>query len=257
MASSEDPHELERELEAAVAMGVVEVCLAAEREAALPQGLLLAVSSRETGCRDVVGADGHRRGAFGIDDRRDADWLVGIGAAEPGAMPPLGAAARYAAGVIAANMAFGRASGVRGDDLLRFALSAYAAGTVAALEGYGLGDPDASTPGGDYGRDVLARLAAVERWLGRRGRGTRHPTLLPGSRGDAVVELKKLLRAWYAARAEVPPRRMRGPVYGTGAVEAVKEFQQAHQLPADGVVGPETWRLLEAAQGSSASNPAA
>jgi hypothetical protein len=257
MASSEDPHDLEQQLEAAVAMGVAEVCLAAEREASLPPGLLLAVSSHETGCRDVVGADGHRRGAFGIDDRRDAEWLGGIGAAAPGAMPPLEDAAHYAAGVIAANMAFGRASGVRPVDLLRFALSAYAAGTVAALEGYRLGDSDASTPGGDYGRDVLGRLVAVDRWLARRGRAARRPTLSPGSRGDAVVELKKLLRAWYAARGQAPPRRMRGPFYGTGAVEAVKEFQRTHELPANGVVDPDTWSLLEAAEGSSASNPAA
>jgi Putative peptidoglycan binding domain len=257
MALSEEPRDLEQELEAAVAMGVVEVCLAVEREAGLPQGLLLAVSSRETGCRDIVGADGHRRGAFGIDDRRDAEWLVGIGTAEPGAIPPLDDAARYAAGVIAANLAFGRASGVRELDLPRFALSAYAAGTVAALEGHRLGDSDTSTPGGDYGRDVLSRLVAVDRWLARRGRAARRPTLAPGSRGDAVVELKKLLRSWYASRGQPPPRRMRGPVYGTGAVEAVKEFQRAHQLPANGVVDPETWRVLETVEGSSASNPAA
>src|SRR5204863_9537014 len=130
VVSSEDPLELERQLEAAAALGVLEVCLAAEREAGLPQGLLLAVSSRETGGRNVVGGDGHRRGAFGIDDRRDAEWLVGIGAWEPGAIPPLDDAAHYAAGVIAANLAFGRASGVREGDVLRFALSAYAAGTV-------------------------------------------------------------------------------------------------------------------------------
>jgi Putative peptidoglycan binding domain len=257
VAFARDPGELEREFEAAVATGVVDACYAAEHDAGLPAGLLLAVSSRESGCRDVIAGDGHRRGAFGIDDRRDAEWLVGIGASEPGGIPPLEEAARYAAGVISANNALGRASGVRDVDLLRFALSAYASGTVAALEGYRLGDPDGSTPGGDYARDVIRRLAVAERWMATRGRAARRPILAPGARGEAVVELKKLLRAWYASRGDVPPRRMRGPVFGTGAVEAVREFQEAHGLPANGVVDAETWSALDALQASSASNPAA
>jgi hypothetical protein len=258
MASSGGLHDLDRAFGEAVAAGVVESSLTSARNAGLPEGVLLAVSSRETGCRDVISSDGHRRGAFGIDDRRDAEWLVGIGASGPGAIPPLEEAARYVAGVLAASIAFGRASGIPESDLLRFGLSAYAAGTVAALEGYRLGNPDVSTPGGDYAQDVLERLAAVNRWLSKRGRAALRPTLTLGASGDAVVELKKLLRAWYASRGEVAPRRMRGPVFGTGAVDAVREFQQAHELPASGVVGPETWAALEELQASgSASNPAA
>jgi hypothetical protein len=248
MASSAggEEGELDRELDAASATGILDVCLAAEREAGLPEGLLLAVSSRETGCRDVVAGEGHRRGAFGIDDRRDAEWLVGTGAASPGAVPPLAEAARYAAGVLAANVRFGRDQGVPDADLLLFAASAYGAGTTAALEGYGLGDSDLSTPGGDYGRDVLRRRALAEDWLTRRRWHARRPTLALGARGAAVVELKRLLRAWYAARREAPPRRMRGPTYGTGAMEAVREFQRVHGLTVDGVVGPETWAALHA-----------
>jgi peptidoglycan hydrolase-like protein with peptidoglycan-binding domain len=52
---------------------------------------------------------------------------------------------------------------------------------------------------------------------------------------------------------------MRGPVYGTGAVEAVREFQRAHDLTPNGVVGPETWAALAGVQGKrdEASSPAA
>jgi hypothetical protein len=257
MPSPDEPQHLDREFEAAAATGILDVCLAAEREARLPEGLLLAISSRETGCRDVVGADGHRRGAFGIDDRRDAEWLSGKGVIEPGARPALEDAARYAAGVLVANLAFGRASGVYEGDLLRFALSAYAAGTVAALEGYRLGDLDSSTPGGDYGIDVLRRLATVEHWLAWRGRAASRPTLEPGARGETVVGVKRLLRGWYASRGEPPPRRMRGPVYGSGAVDAVREFQRANALTVDGIVGPETWRALQALAGGQASDTAA
>jgi hypothetical protein len=253
---SGQPHDLERELDAAAAAGIVAASLEAERAAGLPEGLLLAVSSRESGCRDVVGGGGHRRGAFGIDDRRDAEWLVGIGRARRGAMPPLTEAARYAAGVLAANVQLARASGIREADVVRFALAAYAAGTAAALQDYRLGDVDASTPGRDYGGDVLRRLDAVSRWLARRGAAARRPRLEPGAHGHAVVELKRMLRSWYAARGATPPRRMRGPVYGTGAVEAVREFQREHGLPPDGVVGSETWAAL-AGETSRASNTAA
>ncbi len=70
------------------------------------------------------------------------------------------------------------------------------------------------------------------------------PVLRPGAQGRAVVELKRRLRAWYAARGQRAPRRMRGPVYGPNAVEAVKEIQRANGLAVDGIVGPETWAAL-------------
>ena len=68
--------------------------------------------------------------------------------------------------------------------------------------------------------------------------------LEPGAQGDAVIELKRRLRRWYELRGEVPPRRMRGPVYGTSAVEAVRRVQRECGLKPDGIVGPETWSAL-------------
>ena len=70
------------------------------------------------------------------------------------------------------------------------------------------------------------------------------PVLSPGAQGPGVVELKRRLRAWYAAQGQRAPRRMRGPVYGPNAVEAVKEIQRANGLTVDGIVGPETWAAL-------------
>jgi peptidoglycan hydrolase-like protein with peptidoglycan-binding domain len=70
------------------------------------------------------------------------------------------------------------------------------------------------------------------------------PLLVPGTSGFAVVELKRRLRHWYESRGEPLPRRLRGPVYGTSAVEAVKRFQRENGLKVDGIVGAETWRAL-------------
>jgi murein L,D-transpeptidase YcbB/YkuD len=68
--------------------------------------------------------------------------------------------------------------------------------------------------------------------------------LRPGDQGQAVVELKRRVRLWYRSRGERAPRRMRGPIYGETAVEAVREFQRSRGLEPNGVVGPETWAAL-------------
>jgi peptidoglycan hydrolase-like protein with peptidoglycan-binding domain len=94
-----------------------------------------------------------------------------------------------------------------------------------------------------HDEDVLARLPSIQRWLDG-SEATRRRQLEAGMSGEDVTELKRLLREWYARSGRRLPRRMRGPVYGTAAVEAVKEFQRVHGLEADGVVGPETWSAL-------------
>lgn len=231
------PWQLEVELEAARARGLVAACLAAEREAKLPQGLLLAIASRESGCRDVVGDRGHGRGVFQIDDRYHREWLASHGADAPGALPPVAEAAGYAARLVAGAIDFARAHDVAAPDVLKFALSAYNAGTTGALAGYRLGDSDLRTTGGDYGADVIERLGVVRRWLARRADEAERPVLREGARGPAVTEVKRRLRGWYA-------ERLRGSTYDAATVEAVKTFQRAHGLVEDGVVGPQTWSAL-------------
>lgn len=240
------PLDLTAELGAARAVGIDAACLAAEREAKLPAGLLLALGSRETGCRNIAGDGGHGRGVFQIDDRFHAAWLAAHGAGDPGAVPPVADAARYAATLLAANLEYGRGHGVPAAQLLKFALSAYNAGAGGALAGLEQGDSDRRTAHGDYGRDVLARLEAVRRWLERTGvdPAAARPLLRPGARGPAVAQLKARLAAWYAANPP-RPRFSTGAIYGPAAVEAVERFQRAAGLAPDGVVGPATWAALE------------
>jgi GH25 family lysozyme M1 (1,4-beta-N-acetylmuramidase) len=66
-------------------------------------------------------------------------------------------------------------------------------------------------------------------------------TINPGDCGPGVVEMKKCLAKW-----GVWPKLWRiNDQYAGRTGLAVKKFQQAHRLIADGVVGPTTWKALE------------
>lgn len=55
--------------------------------------------------------------------------------------------------------------------------------------------------------------------------------------GEAVCELQSVLRRYR-------PDVMTDGLFGLGTERAVRAFQSAHGLQADGVVGPETWQAL-------------
>lgn len=59
-------------------------------------------------------------------------------------------------------------------------------------------------------------------------------------RGEAVTNLQQMLRALGHYNDAY------GNVFNTATQKAVKEFQKAHALTVDGVVGKKTWRLLSA-----------
>ena len=229
--------QLEEELERARAEGLVETILAVERRAKLPQGLLLAIASRETHFRNVAGDGGHGRGVFQIDDRSHGEWLRRHGAGAPGAVPSVEDAADYAADILAGNLAYGRSKGLTGDALLRFSVAAYNAGAGGAWRGLTeKGDPDARTAHGNYGKDVLERMALIRGFLGE-------PVLRRGAGGPAVLELKRRLRAWFDANGGGPAFKLNGS-YGAATVMAVEEFQRRNALDVDGVAGPQVWGAL-------------
>ena len=157
------PEEAREQFAHARATGLVTLCHEAERRHALPRALLLAVASRETNCRDVVGDFGHGRGVFQIDDRFPHDWLAEHGAAFPGETPPVADAAELAASMLADAIAIARRHELAGAATTRFAASAYNAGLGGALAGLRRGDSDLETTGRDYGADVVARMRTFRR----------------------------------------------------------------------------------------------
>jgi len=64
------------------------------------------------------------------------------------------------------------------------------------------------------------------------------PTLRRGSQGDEVADLQTILNARYGADLEVDGN------FGKATEAAVKAFQKANGLTADGVVGTKTWKAL-------------
>lgn len=142
--------------------------------------LLLAMGSRETDLRNIVGDAGHGRGWLQIDDRFHAGWLsqhrgcasgsfkARFASALPqGRVPTLTAATLRAVEMLNSNMQFGLTHGVPQAKALRFALAAYNAGPSGTLSGFQGGDVDANTAHGDYSADVLERKRVVGRFLTR------------------------------------------------------------------------------------------
>ncbi|MGC4122139.1 MAG: peptidoglycan-binding domain-containing protein [Myxococcales bacterium] len=77
---------------------------------------------------------------------------------------------------------------------------------------------------------------------------TDRPVLRKGAHGTAVRELQTLLKAkGYDVSVD-------GSL-GSGTDRAVREFQKSQGLPADGVVGPKTWKLLAGEQGVTTTTP--
>jgi hypothetical protein len=238
--------QLRSELDGARGQGLVAACLAVERKARLPRGLLVAIASRESSCRNIVGDGGHGRGAFQIDDRFHRDWLRQHGAASAGRVPAVADGAAYAAELLAANYAFGRSKGLRGKRLLRFAVAAYNAGAGGAWKAVQKsGDPDAGTTGGDYGADVLRRMRLVRELLAPNA-VERRPVLRRGDVGPDVLELKRRVRAWFTAKHPVAmPEFKLNTSYGPALVTAVEVFQRLNGLDIDGVAGEQVWGALE------------
>ena len=151
-----------------------------EEDDGIGPALLLALGSRETNMRNIVGNGGHGRGWLQIDDRFHRDFLathrgcvagsfqpMRPSAAPQGLVPSLTASTIYAIVLLRSNMRFARSHGVPEATVLRFAVAAYDAGAGGALRGLRAGDVDRHTTGRHPACDVLGRKAAIARILER------------------------------------------------------------------------------------------
>ena len=73
------------------------------------------------------------------------------------------------------------------------------------------------------------------------------PTLRKGDKGEAVAELQAMLaeRGYDLGKYGIDGE------FGSATEKAVKAFQKASGLTADGIVGPKTWAALDSAPGPS------
>nr|MBA3947352.1 DUF3048 domain-containing protein [Herpetosiphonaceae bacterium] len=100
---------------------------------------------------------------------------------------------------------------------------------------------------------VVSTLAAPSAVQAQR----EHPTLTLGSSGADVSELQTLLNTWIGNHPESGLAQL--PIsgyFGSLTDQAVRTFQQAQGLPAQGIVGPLTWAALGAGE-SATPAPAA
>lgn len=85
---------------------------------------------------------------------------------------------------------------------------------------------------GEWDREVLGDITHTVPDIG-------HPTLRKGDRGDEV-------RQWQAfLNANNFPCGIIDGIFGKNTEKAVKQYQAAHGLVADGIIGPKTWASLK------------
>jgi hypothetical protein len=128
----------------------------------LPPSLVLAVASRETNVRNMLGDHGYGHGPMQLDSRSHKipeDWR------------------EHPAGIIDACCQLlvdyigwaKRTYPALKDDAVRVGIAAYNAGPAGAAHGVKVGRVDSATTGGNYSADVLARETIFARLLKEAG----------------------------------------------------------------------------------------
>jgi hypothetical protein len=155
--------------------GWIAVFRKAGKDYDFPAAIVMAIASRETNMKNIIGDGGHGYGIMQIDDRSFPDWChSGIWKdAKAGIIKGatvldskresirLGQGKKLKVG----GVSFTGKSGLTAAELLQTSLAAYNSGLWAYYSLSKFGDPDRKTTGKDYSRDTLAR-AAVFRNLG-------------------------------------------------------------------------------------------
>ncbi len=151
--------------------------------------LLIAISLRESGGRNVLGDNGHARGAFQITDwwhkaflksvrgclaaklipeATRLNWIPipGTNAAMRGFCPTWEDGARYTAKLLNGYVQQAvKAKVKRPEDQLAVAIASFNCGFGPARDAFFAGNVDLATTGRDYAADVQLRRTEVDEWL--------------------------------------------------------------------------------------------
>ena len=135
----------------------------------------MAIASRETNMRNIIGDGGHGYGIMQIDDRSFPEWT------NSGLWKDVNAAIQKGALVLhskeqtirngqgkrlkVGSTPFVGKGQLSKDELLRTAIAAYNSGLWAYYNLTKYGDPDRRTTGRDYSKDVLKRAQVFRKLL--------------------------------------------------------------------------------------------
>lgn len=132
----------------------------------VPLAYVLAIASRETGIRNILGDGGHGVGVIQIDIRHHelARLAKERGTWKNNPLPLID----YGIQMLWGNRRWAAREWpeLTSTQHLKIAAAAYNAGRGGARAGADDGDCDLRTTGRDYGRDVLARMAVFETLIG-------------------------------------------------------------------------------------------
>lgn len=142
----------------------------------IPNHILLAIASRETNIKNIIGDGGHGYGIMQIDDRSFPDWCHSGGwkdvaaGIQKGALVLDGKREQIRSGqgknLKVGGLSFRGAFNISDEDLLRISLAAYNSGLWAYYSFSRSGNPDARTTGRDYSSDTLRRAQVFLELLG-------------------------------------------------------------------------------------------
>lgn len=161
--------DLTREFGTARRNGWIAAFDAAAKDYLFPVELLVAIASRETNMRSIVGDGGHGYGLMQIDDRSYPDWCHSggwkdvAGCIQKGALVLDGKREQIRNGqgmtLKVGGTSFRGQDNLSDDDLLRVAVAAYNSGLWAYACLSRDHDPDLKTTHRNYSSDTLARAA--------------------------------------------------------------------------------------------------
>jgi hypothetical protein len=135
----------------------------------LPTAFVFAIASRETNCKNILGdkrADGfHGVGIIQIDIQHPIALAArdsGAWQTNPGPLIDFGCTL-LAADIIQVKHVLADVTAT--NEILRVAAAGYNCGIGRAIQAAGQGNPDEFTTGGDYGKDVIARMTIFQDML--------------------------------------------------------------------------------------------